>query len=581
MARGGLVLGAGLAAAAAAAAAAARTTPVECDIVVAGGSLASLAAALAAANTSAPGTSVCFFEITDWPGGQATAGGTSAIDYGLTFAHAPAHLPGGFVDMVLAVAARGGNASIDFNPGLCTVSDTCFPPVWAAEWALSQLAAPGYPATLKTFLNTAVTGVARDAATGAVTSVTAVRRTPVAGTTGWDRPLSAALPDWYSPADSAWFTKEVLVAASPKAVVEATEFGDVLMTAAPELPVAQGIELGAENGTSWDDGCGQAATMCFWMYYGEDPAPTPDPTPWGDDGGIPFHFDSWTGHWSHAMTWRRSMAARRDAGDNTPMPGDLMLINSRNDMDFAVLWLPLAAARASVAAGAWAGGVNLTNLAAAEARAFGWYWFLKNSSATGPDPAAYARLSLNTTAAGTSTGLAKMPYLRESRRAAAGLGGWRLCHWPLAQLKVPTPDCAYPGGSDGGIMGYHFNDTIGISNYMFDQHTLNASVCTLPPYYQANGSHTDAALFYLPYRALTVDGAPNLLVAGKSLSQTFWANAATRLHPGEWVTGTAAGAAAALMAARGWTTADVAANVGVLQAVLKSPAVRQPLDWNY
>lgn len=47
---------------------------VSCDIVIAGGSTASLAAAITAAE-AAPDLSVCFTEITDWPGGQMTAGG--------------------------------------------------------------------------------------------------------------------------------------------------------------------------------------------------------------------------------------------------------------------------------------------------------------------------------------------------------------------------------------------------------------------------------------------------------------------------------------------------------------------------
>ena len=46
---------------------------VDCDIVVAGGSTASLAAAITAAEADASLT-VCFTEITDWPGGQMTAG---------------------------------------------------------------------------------------------------------------------------------------------------------------------------------------------------------------------------------------------------------------------------------------------------------------------------------------------------------------------------------------------------------------------------------------------------------------------------------------------------------------------------
>ena len=56
------------------AAEAAASDAVECDIVVAGGSTASLAAAITAAEADRS-LSVCLTEITDWPGGQMTAGG--------------------------------------------------------------------------------------------------------------------------------------------------------------------------------------------------------------------------------------------------------------------------------------------------------------------------------------------------------------------------------------------------------------------------------------------------------------------------------------------------------------------------
>lgn len=95
-----------------AARAAAELSVLECDVVVAGGSTAGLSAAIAAATqvgdrqsqaerreayragrTLTPGLDgfapqggpelrVCFFEPTDWPGGQLTASAVSAVDFG-------------------------------------------------------------------------------------------------------------------------------------------------------------------------------------------------------------------------------------------------------------------------------------------------------------------------------------------------------------------------------------------------------------------------------------------------------------------------------------------------------------------
>lgn len=73
-----------------------------------------------------------------------------------------------------------------------------------------------------------------------------------------------------------------------------------------------------------------------------------------------------------------------------------------------------------------------------------------------------------------------------------------------------------------------------------------------------------------------------MLLAGKTIAQSFYVNAATREHPTEWTTGVAAGAAAALMVQRGWSdTAQVAAAYDDLAAALRGAAVQQPLEWTF
>jgi len=84
--------------------------------------------------------------------------------------------------------------------------------------------------------------------------------------------------------------------------------------------------------------------------------------------------------------------------------------------------------------------------------------------------------------------------------------------------------------------------------------------------------------YYIPFRALTVQKAPNLMVAGKTMSQSFHANSATRLHPEEWATGVAAGAAAHFMAYEKWgDTLKVYNQMAHLQNILKT--LGQPLEW--
>ena len=466
--------------------------PPQCDVLIAGGSLASLAAAVAAANASlalaaaggsAAAASVCLLEITDWLGGQATASATSAIDLGATWAAFPCNMNGVFASGLTSPAL--GPES--FNPGACTVSTKCFMPGLFVSWADALVAS--LP-NLRVYRSTAVRAVGRDAASGRVSSVTAVRRSPTpAHPGGWDRLLSAALPDWFSVNDSAFFTKEVLTFAVPPAgvVIEATEFGDVLLLG--NLNVTQGGEEVESSPLPARESCGQATTVCFYASWGTEPAPSPDPWPKGSDGGHVIHFYDSAADLNHSLTWRRSRAS--DCSDDmTPRRGDVALLNQNNDEDYAYLFMPIDEARATAAMDTYAGGVDLTALAIAEARSYYFYGILRDAL---PHflPAAVGFFTLNASVAGTETGLAKMPYLRDTRRAAAGIGGFRLCH------DFASPNGTGPGpvgcGTDSDredaarhhrdaapAVGYQWNDTVATGSYDFDIHRLLS--CKLPDY---------------------------------------------------------------------------------------------------
>ena len=575
----------------------AQIAPSSCDVVVAGGSLASLAAAIAAANASlalspsSPRT-VCLLEITDWLGGQATASGTSAIDFGATLDNFPANFPRDFADFLVSTPL--GPPS--HNPGGCTVSTKCFLPELFVAWADALVST--LP-NLAVFRNTAVVGVARNASDGRVSSITAVRRTPSAvHASGWDRLLSLALPDWYSTDDSAFFTKEVLTFTLPPTgvVIEATEFGDVLLLGG--LDVEQGAENVESEGNVTQQTCGQATTLCYWVSWGSTPAPSPDPWPAGSDGGIPFevpnanssetHAKLWI---NHALTWRRSVATNV-SDPTTAREGDISLINQAglNDVDFVYLFQSIPEARATAAAGAYSGGVDLEALALTEARAYASYHALKSSIDVWlPDAA--RNFSLNTSAAGTATGLAKMPYLRDTRRAAAGIEHFRLCH-NFAAPDSPSPGppgCYNPSSFESSALradpradppGFRFVDSVALGAYGFDIHRLSNDTCVLPSYLQWGGMPAEARPYYVPWRALTHYESPNLLVAGKTMAQSFYANAVTRLHPSEWSSGSAAGAGAAIMAFEGMDSTALYHNISVLQKLLASDVIGQPLVWS-
>lgn len=487
-----------------------------------------------------------------------TASAVSAIDFG-NDNHYPEHNTRNFVDLLWNYSGLPTDSS-------CWVSYKCFQPQIAVNgWMLPALA---QYRNLQVFLNTVVTGVQRDSSTGAIVGVTAVQRTAVSGT-GWDRLLSEQLEDWYSPTDSTYFTKQVhqfaaADSASPDhwVVIEATEFGDVF--GAGQLPFAQGIEALNETDSTLIDYCGQGTTIDFYLSYGLAPAPTPDPFPPGDGEGEPFDYKNYP--WSMVWSYRR-VVSLPNASDTQVVPGETSLQNwaGGNDYDTGYLFLPIADALAQQP---WKGGINMTALAQAEQRAYGWYHFYKQAANASIGP----YLTLNTTMSGTSTGLAKMPYLRDARRAPEGIQGFKLTYAALNTTNRPQ----YPR------FGTYWNDTIAIGQYNSDIHSMKAGYCPTPSYLQTGKTLP----YYLPYRALTHSSVPNLLVAGKNMAQSFWANAATRLHPEEWSTGTAAGVAAGLMVERGWWRSEQVYTVDgamtLLQARLEDTAgaVGQPLRWS-
>jgi len=542
----------------------------RCDIVVAGGSTASLAAAITAAETD-PGLEVCFTEITDWPGGQMTSGGVPAIDFG-ELNSMPENQPRSFRE---AMTFLGGP---EFNPGACWVSKTCYLPNRLVEgFIMPRLAATK---NLRVFLRTVVVDTERSAATGAISALTAVQRTPVDPSLEWTARLSEELPDWYSPANSTAFSKHTIRFEAP-VFIEATELADVLVTG--NFSWTQGAETPRENSTSSSDGrCGQAWTLTFYMELLAAPPAEPHVVPPGSAEGSPW--PSWepSGPKSWAFrTWnyRRSHCAGNRSLDAVNV-GDVSQQNLGNDLETAYVPLPSSAVAAQRP---WAGGLNLTAVRMLEDRAYGYFHYVR---ATAPEASMVPRLVLNRTVSGTRHGLSKFLYLRDTRRGfglppsppprsagwpppapARPSEGFRVMYFDLSQVNASAP----------GRPSVRPADAVGLQTYNDDCHSLAASVCSLPPYMAEHVTRP----FWLPARMLLQRGAPNLLLAGKTAAQTFHANGAVRLHPGEWTMGVAAGAAAVLFVRRGLTdTARLLdADAAGLRALLNSSAVGQPLLW--
>jgi hypothetical protein len=527
------------------------------DVVIAGGSLSALAAAITAANVSkVHNTQVTIYllEPTDWVGGQLTASNVPP-DFGNENSVVE-NLPADFVNLLLAVAGPTWAT----NPGWCWVSYKCFevePAVRYLNTLLSKFS------NLKVLYNTVVKTTKRDPLSNQIVGITAIQRTPKGDRTGYENLFSTDVLDWYNRSDSENFTKEIIHFSLPKIVIEASEYMDVLVTSGVEF--SQGVEYPNELSDTVDSTCGQSTVYPFYMSY-EKQEVTSDDTPPGSDNGVPFSLQGLT--WSDNWTYRR---AKQSGNWAAAAPGDQSNQNLDNDYRGGYLFLSMDEIESELKkdpSNNWNGGLNITTLSESEQRSFGWYHYLKDIA----DPGVQPFLAMNATQTGTLHGLAKGPYLRDTRRSQYGVNAFRLTY----------NDLNYSNPEDNGRTAFHFNDTIGIGVYLYaDIHTLLSSNCQNNSYpsYVTCCSHP-VKPYYIPFRAITNNKIPNVLIPGKGMAQSFLANAATRLHPIEWVTGTAAGAASILMLEKNWhTTTEVFNHVGELQELLTSELVKSPLVW--
>jgi len=130
-------------------------------------------------------------------------------------------------------------------------------------------------------------------------------------------------------------------------------------------------------------------------------------------------------------------------------------------------------------------------------------------------------LKLRPDVMGTADGLAKHPYIRESRRIRAKK--------TIVEQEVSAHD-------QSGTLAARFADSVGVGWYPIDIHRsgpddVGASCRTKP--------------FQIPLGALLPVRVANLIAGAKNIGTTHITNGCYRLHPVEWNVGEAAGALAA------------------------------------
>ena len=532
-------------------------TKKYCDVIIAGGSTAAFAAALSSAHA---GVKTCLIEPTDWVGGQLTASGVPAVDFPHDVSQWEASFGGGaatagmsrenitpnFWDMLQQVGSG--------NPGQCWVSAKCFEPknLLATGLLVSQKNSP----TLHVFTQTVVKSVQTDGA-GHITALATIQRTAINGD-GWDLLPDQDLPDWYSPNNSARFTKKQMtfslgVTGKFPAVIDATDWGEVLALSGASYLI--GSEKRDGDTVTGDESCGVGSVFPFTeMLTDHDVTEGPDPAHVDRPDSFSLLGDTWDQIWTYRRL--RSSGAGAKAGDISVQNWGAQTSTGQSGNDYIFGYLYKNKAETAAEVGDWRGGMDLGQMAAAERQALGWHWFLKMQS---PNP---SRVVLDGEALGTRHGLSKLPYMRDSRRSI-GIQDFVLrasdISVPVAQ-GVPT------------IVGNIFPDRVALGWYGMDKRLLTG--CGYPGNVEAY-----ALPYYIPLRALTNRDFSNLLVAGKTMAQSWNVNAATRLQPIEWSSGTAAGVAAAKMAREDLsTTALYTAHLAELQAAV---ALRTPIAWTF
>jgi hypothetical protein len=500
---------------------AAETRPRElrADVVVIGGGTGGCAAALAAARA---GCRVILTEETDWVGGQLTAQAVPPDEHPWIESFGATRLYRRFRDGVRDYYRRhypltaDARAAVHLNPGNGSVSHLCHEPRVALA-VLRELLAP-YLSGRSIILLT--------------------QHRPIAADVDGDRVRSVTVRDLPGGRD--------VVLTAPY-FLDATELGDLLPLTKTEYVV--GAESQKDTGephaaTEPRPANQQAFTCCFTMDHldGEDhtiekPA---DYDFWRKY--VPELKPAWAGpllswHMSEPITLKerkvtfdptgpgaggmnlwlyRRIADRKNFKEGT-YRGDVCLVNwPQNDY--------------------WLG--NLIDVSAEEAarhlkRAKQLslsllYWM--QTEAPRPDgKTGWKGLRLREDLVGTEDGLAKSPYIRESRRIKAEFTVLEQHVGTDARMKVTRQ-------SRDEVAAERFADSVGVGSYRIDLHPSSGG---------DNYIDVSSLPFQIPLGALIPRRVENLLPACKNLGVTHITNGCYRLHPVEWNIGESAGALAA------------------------------------
>jgi hypothetical protein len=489
------------------------------QVLIIGGALGGVAAALSACRT---GATVVLTEETDWLGGQLTAQAVSHLDdhpwveqFGCTASYRQLrdnirHYYRAWYPLTSEARARRY-----FSPGSAPVSALIFEPRAALSVLDSMLAPYRSSGTLRVLL----------------------RHKAISAELDGDDVTAVTLVDLDT-------DRHTTVAADY--VLDATDTGDLLPLTKTEF--VTGTESQADTGEPHaaaraDPLNMQAITWCFVVDHLAGENHTIDRPPmyafWKDyrDQEWPNGPLSWT-----VSNWidRRPLTYRFEPNPVTPPGEHTVRVSSAEDTVDADLWLfRRVIARMNFRAGHYQSDLSLinwgmndyfdgpilgipedavqANLESARQLSLSLLYWLQTDAPRGDGGVGYPGLRPRGDVVGSADGLAKRPYIRESRRIRA-------------LYTVVEQDLAVDVRKDAGAVRY--DDAVGIGSYRLDLH---------PSSHGGQSMEIPAHPFFIPLGALLPSRIQNLLPACKNIGTTHITNACYRLHHVEWNIGEVAG----------------------------------------
>jgi hypothetical protein len=157
-----------------------------------------------------------------------------------------------------------------------------------------------------------------------------------------------------------------------------------------------------------------------------------------------------------------------------------------------------------------------------------WLYWMQTDAPRADGRAGWKGLRLRKDVVDTADGLAKSPYIRESRRIQA--------EFTVAEQHVGREARQKAINEGEGLKAAIFHDTVGIGYYRLDLHPSTGG---------DNYIDISSLPFQIPMGALIPKRMENLLPGCKNLGTTHITNGCYRLHPVEWNIGEASGVIAA------------------------------------